>query len=188
MADLSRWIQDVQPLATYPDSSLNHNPDHLLEPTPALPDWQSANYKEFVCHSNAYNWLVTSIDQHWRLSSGGLGSKDLRTDIGRHVRDSLRAQQSSTRLSRREGQHQLKLTVTVQRWNPIEIAMSNGFKVPMAAILEEFCCLTGSWEHAQLTTVKEYIKQVWPTTGEPLTALLHEVLSRPQGKESTCKS
>ncbi|KAL1606089.1 hypothetical protein SLS59_003214 [Nothophoma quercina] len=62
MSDMSSWIQGIQP------SEADY--DNLAEQDSDFSDVQLPDYEAFVCRSDAYTWLLTSIRQHRELSWG----------------------------------------------------------------------------------------------------------------------
>ncbi|KAH6619042.1 hypothetical protein C7974DRAFT_40741 [Boeremia exigua] len=138
---------------------------------------QSVAYKEFVSRSDAYRWLVASLHQSPGQLSGDIESM---VAIRAYVRDQLRQQQPLRTLSRQRPPAMVNLTVKLE-WNPIQIALSYGFKYPFWGILDNLYCMTGSETEAQVTTIMEYMTQMWPSTGTSLIALMRELVSKPEG-------
>ena len=173
MSDMSNWIQGVQ------YSELNH--ESLPDYVPEVSATHLPSYEDFVCRSEAYMWLITSIRQHWELPQSTAEEPSLKDRISTLVRDAVRSAQSTRHLSRRRAQPKLNLDIIAEDWDPVKVSKSHGFAYPLTDALEELHCLTGSWEKAQVTTVTEYINQTWPVTGKLALSLLRKVLADPEG-------
>ena len=173
MSDMSHLVQDVQ--------SLESNHESLPDPVAEVPAIHLPSHEDFVCRSEAYMWLITSIRQHWELPPSTTEEPSLKDKISTLVRDVMRSTQSTRYLSRRRAQPKLNLDITTDDWDPVKVAKSHGFTYPLTDALEELHCLTGSWGKAQVTTVTEYINQTWPVTGKLVLSLLQKVLADPEG-------
>lgn len=172
-ADLSSWIQGVQPL----DTSI----EVPEEAASGMSEPNSIAYEDFVCHSTAYKWLIGSVGSYGHPSDEIHAKHAIRAVM----HDSVRASQKSSHLSRQRAQQQVHLVLNIPRWNPVDIARSHGF-APLTDVLHELQCLTGSWQEAQLTNISDYINRSWPATTESLLSVLTGLLSA-QGKETFCK-
>lgn len=151
---------------------------HSLDILPQLP-----YYEEFIRVSDAYQWLLTKICQH-----GLLKFKEPNTmlEIGTNIRNKLRAQEPLRKMSSRKPPSVVKMTFYFG-WNPARSMNDAGFAPPYEEALGRVVCLTGSWNEAQASTVRDYMDQTWPQSGHALITLMQTLLSIPEGQECFCE-
>ncbi|RDW90034.1 uncharacterized protein DSM5745_01809 [Aspergillus mulundensis] len=139
---------------------------------------QLPDYERFICASDAYQWLLLKIHQHGNVT---LNDPSVVSNIGKTLRNRLRAQKGLHRISRRKASL-VSMTFTVD-WSPVQYFKDLGVDIPAPNVLESVLCLTGTWNEAQATTAVEYLRQTWPISGQHLIALMHQLIELPEGKE-----
>ncbi|KAJ4855789.1 hypothetical protein T069G_09157 [Trichoderma breve] len=146
---------------------------HSLEILPQLPD-----YEQFIRVSDAYQWLLTKIRQHGLLT---FQAPNTMLEIGTKIRNLLRGQEPLRKMSSRKPLSMVKMTFYFD-WN-LYCSMRDAHSAsPCEDALGRMVCLTGSWNEAQATIMKDYMDQTWPRSGA-LIALMQTLLSTPEGQE-----
>lgn len=151
---------------------------HSLEILSQLP-----HYEQHIRASDAYQWLITTICQHGLLT---FQIPNTMLEIRSKIRNQLRAQESQRGMSSRKPLSVVKMTFCFD-WNLDRSMRDAGFSPPYEDALERMVCLTGSWNEAQATTVRDYMDQTWPRSGHALITLMQNLLSTPEGQECSCE-
>ncbi|KAL4909723.1 hypothetical protein BDW74DRAFT_173217 [Aspergillus multicolor] len=141
------------------------------------PFFQLPDYERFISASDAYQWLLLKIHQHGHIA---LDDPSVVSNIGKTLRNRLRAQQALHKISRRKASL-VSMAFEVD-WNPIQYLTNLGMELPAPNVLERILCLTGTWNEAQAMTVVEYLRQTWPVSGEHMIALMHKLIELPEGQ------
>jgi hypothetical protein len=188
---LSSWVNDVGISAQeteesgsfIEDNHVHQDLDQVMHISPATVDardlFQLTDYENFIRQSDAYQWLLSKITQHGQLA---FEDPNLMFDIGARIRNELWAQESLRRISRQRPPSLVRMIFNFD-WNPKQYISDQGFDSSFSGVLDKVLCLTGSWDQAQIVTVTKYISQTWPLTAEPITSLVQELISLPEGQE-----
>ncbi|KAF4338945.1 hypothetical protein FBEOM_7121 [Fusarium beomiforme] len=153
------WIGDINPVST---SGLSQIPQ----------------YRQFIQGSNAYQWLLTKIDQHRLLSCEDCNCIH---EIGDMIRAMLKDHGSLRKISRGRPSVVVEMTYSME-WDLFGYMKDSGIPYPFSQSLPDVLCLTGRLEQAQACTVGEYLDQTWPQTGSSLVTLLQKLLANVQEK------
>ncbi|KAK0766456.1 hypothetical protein N5P37_000180 [Trichoderma harzianum] len=137
------------------------------------------HYEQYIRASDAYQWLITTICQHGLLT---FQVPNTMLEIRTKIRTQLRAQESPRRMSSRKPLSAVKMTFCFN-WDLDRSMRDAGFSPPYEDALGRMVCLTGSWNEAQATTVRDYMDQTWPRSGHALITLIQTLLSTPEGQE-----
>lgn len=173
-AMLNEWLNHVPDFANGEDEG-----EETLQTQFDLP--QLPDYEAFVGDSEAYRWLVTKICQHERLA---FANNDTMTKIGSKIRDELRTQGSSRKMSHRAPLSTAKIQFRFD-WHPAVFFRDQKLTNAPSDILDIVLCITGSLCEAQAMTVSEYVRQTWPVTGEAVLNLFNQLLCLPQDHQNT---
>ena len=101
--------------------------------------------------------------------------------IGADIRAKLLAHRAL-----RSPQATVSISFLLEDWTPRHFIEQQAYDLPYENILDHAICLTGTWRHAQATTVAEYMAQTWPQTSQALLALMNSVLSGSTAQEYKC--
>jgi hypothetical protein len=137
--------------------------------------WEQQVYDSFICGSNAYRWLLSNLRGRGVLSAP---PSDAMTEIKAEMMRSF-PQRIIKELRRQEPMPTVVMRFHLN-WNPKAYFDDLGISSFSLDIWEHILCLTGSWVDAQATTVAEYVRQTWPTTGDVLLTFLYELLCTPE--------
>lgn len=143
---------------------------------------QLPQYEQFIRESDAYRWLQTKIRHHGLLTCQGPNAM---LEIGTKIRNLLRAQEPLRKMSSRKPLSMVKMTFYFD-WNLDRSMRDAGSFPPCEDALGRMVCLTGSWNEAQATTMKDYMDQTWPRSTALIT-LMQILLSTPEGQECSCE-
>lgn len=175
-----KWVDDIE-ASPHADEELDSSTEDYPVQDDILP--QLPHYEEFIRDSDAYQWLLSKICQHSLLT---FQEPNAMLEIGTKIRNQLRAQEPLRKMSSRKPPSMVKMTFHLD-WNPVRFMHDAGFAPPYEEALERVVCLTGSWNEAQATTVRDYMDQTWPRSGHTLITLIQTLLSFPEGQECSCK-
>jgi hypothetical protein len=162
---------DEAGLDTYSDSDSS---DETYMPDPS-------KYQEFISKSPAYEWLLASLRQELLLISTHPNAREI---IHEKILSIL---PSSSRISKRKSTAAINVTFRIT-WNPLNFVKAQGYKEKPDDVIERAITLTGSDKDAQALTCKEYLCQVWPSSGEDIVELVKNVVSSTPGQRHTCMS
>lgn len=145
--------------------------------------FQLSDYKAFVHQSDAYQWLLSRISRHDRLS---FGTPDITTEIGDQILTQLQSHDRLHTMSRHKPSPLASMTFHLD-WAPQVFIRSLGLDPLCPNILQRILCLTGTWREAQAMTVSEYLHQTWPVTAKLVESIMQELIVTNQGEERICK-
>lgn len=122
--------------------------------------------------SQAYRWLQFSILKHVQLH---IPSPNLMFDIGEMLRSKLSQIRSIRNLSPRQPQPSLDMYFH-QEWNLRQFVTDQEYADTSPCALDHLLCVTGTRQHAQSTTVSQYMEQTWPESSRSMILLLNKFL------------
>ena len=125
-------------------------------------------YEQLIPESQAYKWLLSRIDSHAQLNAQG---ENCLTEIGDYIRAQVMLQKPFRLVSRQAGPLVVQMIFHLD-WDIEAFGQNQEFTLPLSQVLDHVICLTGTWSQAQAMTVAEYMTQTWPSTNEPIRALI----------------
>lgn len=145
-----------------------------IEPTSENEMALYLSYERFFKTSNAYCWLVQTLQSSWVLDRDHSHAMD---GLNIDVQNIFNLASSSRKMSRSKPASAVELTITLHEWDISTCLKTFGTSDPQVEDLDTLLCVTGSANVAQMTTMAEYLSQTWPGTCEPVLVLLKELLS-----------
>lgn len=181
----SEWLDGLEPLSKM-ESPAGHdlsenqvdNSRPTVEEDASLPHLSA--YESFICKSDAYSWLLSKMERPKKL---GCGTSRSVSEIGAQILGHLRKRESLRRMSRRRPTSTVTMTFELE-WDPLSVLPGEG--MDRRPSIEDILCLTGTLHEAQVTTVMEYMTQIWPESCRPIMALIRQLVSLPRGHECRC--
>lgn len=138
-------------------------------------------YRELIFTSPAYQWLVAVLRREFYVSPA---EQDIMTQIRTTVLQSL---PSTHRLSRRASS-QTYLANFHMNWEPLKSIAEQEYGISLDKALLRALTLTATSDcHVQCLPCLNYIRQMWPFTGDGLIKLISGVLRDPS-TANECKS
>jgi hypothetical protein len=180
--EVSDWLSTIEQDLDGAGAQMDQN--HTLEDVYDMRLPQLSDYEEFIKSSESYRWLLCKLRQNQRLCFGEHNAMD---EIGSRIRKEIRAQESLRKMSIRRPLSNVQVDFVLQ-WHPrLQIKDHENQHIP-SNVLENTLCLTGSWCEAQAMTVKDYMLQTWPITGEVILCLFENLLCLPKDYTNTSKN
>lgn len=139
-----------------------------------------SRYQAFIKQTPAWNWLVKSLQREAILIRA---DPDLMEEIKTKIRDALPA---SHKVTRRTPSQTYEM-IFVLEWNPLAFVEEQRYSENPDEALERAITLTGSLNNAQALTVKQYLSQTWPTTGEQMMGLISDAVRNSHRRHATCE-
>lgn len=182
--DVTPDLNDVQN-----DAAAIYQEEQYRDVTPAPSDIQNntatidqedqlRKYKKFIQGSVAYQSLLCRMCQHHELSTEG---RNRLLELNSTICDQVRMQQKKY-MSRQRPSPLVELSFRVN-WNPRHYLLFLDDEPLAENILDRVLCLTGSWEEAVATTVRDYVQQIWPVTGGAVLDLLKKMVLGTENEE-----
>ncbi|KAI9685935.1 MAG: hypothetical protein M1822_004213 [Bathelium mastoideum] len=134
-------------------------------------------YHDFIVKTAAYNWLVASLRKETTLTRP---NPDLMENIRTEI---FAALPSIHRVSRRVPSQGYKVIFELD-WDPLSFVKEQQYIESADKALERAITLTGSANDAQALTTREYLRQMWPTTGEHVMRLVTIAVQNTRGHHS----
>ena len=188
--DICKWAGAIEASEDLEISSLSSEDEDNLETSSLasededdldLPNLEE--YERFIPESQAYKWLLSRIDSHAQLDAQG---ENCLTNIGDYIRGQVMLQKPFRGASRQEGPPVVQILFYLD-WDIESFGRSQEFALPLSQVLDHVICLTGTWKQAQAMTVAEYMTQTWPSTNEPIRALVKKRLDDPSARTVHCE-
>ncbi|CAI4218412.1 unnamed protein product [Parascedosporium putredinis] len=70
-------------------------------------------------------------------------------------------------------------------WDPLQFILQQDYPLPPEEAFGQIICLTGTWQEAQVSTIAEYMSEMWPITSKGLLTAVKQHLADPT-TVSTC--
>jgi hypothetical protein len=175
---LQRWIDELGPSNPAPEQegeSANEHPDPA-----ALSELQE--HEDFILQSDAYSWLLSKLKQHAIISTGSKLS-----ELSEVLRGKFKTQDSLRRISHRRPTPSIQLNLEIE-WSPFPFLRAQKSPDAFELLIEQILCVTGTCQEAQATMVREYMAQTWPITGNATFDVIRNLVSIPEGHETSCES
>ncbi|KAH7161762.1 hypothetical protein EDB81DRAFT_854059 [Dactylonectria macrodidyma] len=139
------------------------------------------SYHKTLQNSAAYDWFITAL-----LKECSLQRSEKPEEITVHkIREEILQQFPPERISKYRVPLIYRVTFAVP-WQPIEARLNHGLKSPSTQTHEfsRLTVFTQSTEDIQVTTIDEYFRQTWPSSGLRFLEALQEVLQNIRGSRS----
>ena len=149
----------------------------LGEETLHLPNL--AEYEQFVSESQAYRWLLGSIERHFELEARG---ENRMASIGDDIRSQLLSHPALRKVSRAAPPATVKALFSLD-WDLHQFFKDQEYGLPSGQVFDHVICLTGTFQQAQAMTIAEFLEQTWPLTHQPLRDLLRKALLPPSSSQ-----
>jgi hypothetical protein len=132
-------------------------------------------YQDFVKRSAAYHWLLSMIQESWRL--GNPGTSNAMSDISKSIASRILSQPTARKVSRRSTPVTIEMRVSLD-WDLRAFIKEQQYDVLRPDdVLDRAICLTGTWREAHAITPLQYLRQTWPLTFMPVYELMKKFLS-----------
>lgn len=151
--------------------------DEITDSVPqTTPPPNLAYYRQFIVNSQAYQWLLLVIKKHALLD---MPEQNAMFEIRESIQKHILGQGSLRKLSRQESANTVEMVFTLH-WNFPQFIRDQEYSESATEVIDGIVCLVGTWQHAQATTLSEYMEQVWPNTNQYVRRLLKKVLELTQ--------
>ncbi|KAJ5549058.1 purine and uridine phosphorylase [Penicillium frequentans] len=138
-----------------------------------------AIYRKFISNSQAYKWLLGSIQREIALSPADPNAQDaIRAQI-------LESIPSIWTMGRHDKPKIYQTTFTIN-WNPVAFVREQGYDQDNDGYLGKMITITGSRIDAQAMTSLQYIHQTWHSYGAKIIQIVEATLISEQGCEYRC--
>ncbi|KAI1753776.1 hypothetical protein F4782DRAFT_545546 [Xylaria castorea] len=137
-------------------------------------------YRDFVFHTEAYEWLLAGLQREFRLTS-------TEPNTIQTIRQSITSFLPLThRVSRKTSLESYRVRFDLD-WNPLAFLVQQQYAVKPAEAVLGAITVTGTCQDAQAATCLEYMKQTWPLTGELTLKLIKQALGGEPGNQHLCR-
>lgn len=177
------WAKNLKSLSDDKQQESGNKSPSFLDDEFDDPVVQLAEYTHWIFRSDAYDWLLCKLRQHFGLYCEG---RNLISEIGSAVGKQLQKEPLVRGISRQKFLPIITMTFKLA-WNPLKAFIDHGVDPKQQDILKSTLTLTGTVRNAQSMTVTEYMAQTWPKTWEPIIILIGDLISLPLGEEALCK-
>lgn len=139
-----------------------------------------SKYGEFISKLPEYEWLLSDLRKEGILTPSKYS--DPKRAIREHILSLL---PPLSKISRKKSTDARHVTFRIQ-WNHLDFAETQGYKGRPDYVIERAITLTGGAQDAQALSCKEYLSQVWPSSGEQMMELVKKIVSSTPGQQHRC--
>ncbi|KAL9473956.1 hypothetical protein ACSS6W_008336 [Trichoderma asperelloides] len=136
-------------------------------------------YRGLISESAAYGWLLAALRRELLVDMERWGRM-------KHIKDEIMdSLQLSRKISKSRPSEVFHVTFS-GIWHLVTFLEEQKYHESLGEAIERVITLTGSAKNAQALTTLQYLRQIWPTTGEYVLQLVKDVLRGIAGEKYTC--